>query len=301
MTIATLPVLDPESGLRAYLSEINKFPILSADQEFDLAVKVATNHDRDAAHTLVTSHLRLVAKIAIGYRGYGLPVADLISEGTIGMMQAVKKFDPYKGFRLSTYALWWIKASIQEYVLKSWSLVKIATTAGQKKLFFNLKKIKQTLKVMDEKALSDDQIQHISQEYDISTKDITTMDQRLMGSDLSLNQPVSTAESDSSQWQDQLSKDNQPTQEHLLLESDESRYRRVLMHKALASLNDREKDILTKRRLLETPVTLQTLSEEHGVSKERVRQLEDQAFKRLQAFITGTLAKNQPMPPHANA
>tara|TARA_B100000676_G_C18048023_1_gene829246 strand:+ start:1026 stop:1844 length:819 start_codon:yes stop_codon:yes gene_type:complete len=253
--------------------------MLEAEQEFMLAKRWKEHGDADAAHALVTSHLRLVAKIAMGYRGYGLPVGELISEGNVGLMQAVKRFEPDRGFRLATYAMWWIRASIHEYILHSWSLVKIGTTAAQKKLFFNLRKIKGQLKAIDEGDLSPEQVEHIAEALNVSEDDVISMNRRMTGPDQSLNTPVS--EEGGGEWQDWL-EDTQDNQESMSLENNELAYRRSLLLEALPHLNDRERHIIEERRLKEEPTTLESLSEVYGISRERVRQIEVRAFEKLQ-------------------
>ena len=277
--IGNVPVVSSEGNLQRYLDEIRKFPMLEPQEEFMLAKDWRENGDREAAHKLVTSHLRLVAKIAMGYRGYGLPVAELISEGNVGMMQAVKRFDPDRGFRLATYAMWWIRASIQEYILHSWSLVKMGTTAAQKKLFFNLRRMKAKLKALDEGDLSPEHVTHIATELSVPEQDVISMNRRLAGSDNSLNAPLK-ADGDG-EWQDWL-EDDSDSQEQVLAESQELSLRREMLEDALTTLNDRERRILVERRLKEDPKTLEDLSKEFGVSRERVRQIEVRAFEKLQ-------------------
>ena len=274
-----LPALSSEGSLSHYLQQIKKFPMLSEKQEVNLAKKWRDEGDTDAAHTLVTSHLRLVAKIAMGYRGYGLPVTELISEGNIGLMQAVKKYDPDKGFRLATYAMWWIRAAIQEYVLKSWSLVKIGTTAAQKKLFFNLKKLRNRLSDYSEGSLKPHQVKEIASQLNVSEKEVTDMEGRISGNDYSLNAVVS-AEGDE-EWQEWLV-DEDADHEIKIAEQEEVRKRKELLSKAINVLNDREKDIIHYRKLSETPKTLEELSKEYKISRERVRQIEERAFQKLQ-------------------
>ena len=283
--MATLPsvaVISPEGNLHRYLSEIRKFPMLEADEEYMLAKAWREHDDVESAHRLVTSHLRLVAKIAMGYRGYGLPVADLISEGNVGMMQAVKRFDPERGFRLATYAMWWIRASIQEYVLHSWSLVKIGTTAAQKKLFFNLRKLKGQLQAIDEGDLSPDDVTKIAQRLDVPEKDVISMNRRLASSDHSLN--ASPKADSEGEWMDWLV-DETESQEIQLAESQELSKRRLLLNHAMSSLNDRERHILVERRLRDDPKTLEDLSQEYAVSRERIRQIEVRAFEKLQRAV----------------
>ena len=281
-TIRTLPTLQSDSGLSRYLQEIRKFPMLEADEEFMLAKRWREHKDPEAAHRLVTSHLRLVAKIAMGYRGYGLPINELIAEGNVGMMQAVKRFDPDRGFRLATYAMWWIRAAIQEYILHSWSLVKIGTTAAQKKLFFNLRRVKGQIKAIEEGDLSPEQVKTISDRLAVPEEDVVTMNRRLAAPDNSLNAPV-RAEGEG-EWQDWLV-DDSPTQETRLAENEELSARQKLLGKALDGLNDRERHILIERRLKDEPATLEDLSKEYDLSRERVRQLEVRAFEKLQKSI----------------
>jgi len=279
--LTTAPMLTPESNLQRYMQEIRKFPMLSADEEFMLAKSWREHDDREAAHKMVTSHLRLVAKIASGYRGYGLPMAELVSEGNVGMMQAVKRFDPDRGFRLATYAMWWIKASIQEYVLHSWSLVKMGTTAAQKKLFFNLRKIKGRLHAFDEGDLHPDHVSQIATELSVPEQDVINMNRRLAGSDNSLNTPVRADGDGNSEWQDWLA-DESDSQEVIYAESEELSLRRELLQDAMTGLNEREQHILTQRRLIDKPRTLEDLSQEYKISRERVRQIEVRAFEKLQ-------------------
>jgi len=278
-----LPVLSSEGSLALYLQEIKKFPILTAEEEFMLAKRYKEQGDTDAAHKLVTSHLRLVAKIAMGYRGYGLPVTDLISEGNVGIMQAVKKFDPEKGFRLATYAMWWIRAQIQEYVLHSWSLVKIGTTAAQKKLFFNLKKLKNQLTSIDSGNLSPENIREIAARLDVKETEVIDMDNRLYGGDQSLNVQVSN-ETDT-EWQDMLVDKNE-IQSEILEKKNELSYRKKIFKKALGVLNEREKEIITLRKLREKPFKLEELSVKFNISRERVRQIEEKALEKLQKEVS---------------
>jgi RNA polymerase sigma-32 factor len=280
--LPALAGLDPSTNLSRYLSQIRKFPILEAEEEFVLAKNWTEYEDTEAAHKLVTSHLRLVAKIAMGYRGYGLPLGDLISEGNVGLMQAVKRFDPDKGFRLSTYAMWWIKASIQEYILRTWSLVKIGTTAAQKKLFFNLRKIKGQLQAIDEGDLSPENVQEISERLNVSETEVVSMNRRLSGPDNSLNAPLA-ADGDG-EWQDWLV-DESANQEEVLGELEELAGRRKLLANSLTNLNERERYIFIERRLTENPKTLEELSEEYNISRERVRQIEVRAFEKVQKSI----------------
>ena len=292
--IAKLPVISSEGNLQRYLDDIRKFPMLEPDQEFMLAKSWREHNDREAAHQLVTSHLRLVAKIAMGYRGYGLPVAELISEGNVGMMQAVKRFDPDRGFRLATYAMWWIRASIQEYILHSWSLVKMGTTAAQKKLFFNLRKMKAKLQAFEEGDLAPEHVKHIAQELDVPEQDVIQMNRRLAGGDNSLNAPLRV--DGDGEWQDWLEDDSE-NQEEILADSEELTIRREMLAEAMKTLNDREQKILTERRLTEDPKTLEDLSNEFGVSRERVRQIEVRAFEKLQkAMRNAAIEKKLTLP-----
>ena len=277
---ATMPTLGGEQGLNRYLTEIKKFPLLTAEQEYMLAKRFAEHQDPEAAKQLVTSHLRLVAKIAMGYRGYGLPVSELISEGNIGLMQGVKKFEPDRGFRLATYAMWWIKASMQEFILRSWSLVKMGTTAAQKKLFFNLRRMKKNLDAYEDSDLHPDQVRKIATDLGVSEAEVVNMNRRMMmGGDASLN--VSLNEEGEGQWQDILS-DEGPLQDQLVEEAQEAGNRHALLLEAMDSLNERERHILTQRRLIDDPQTLEELSQEYQVSRERVRQIEVRAFEKLQ-------------------
>jgi RNA polymerase sigma-32 factor len=276
-----LSVMSPEGGLSHYLTEIRKFPMLTKDEEFMLGKRWQEHEDSEAAHKLVTSHLRLVAKIAMGYRGYGLPIGEVISEGNVGLMQAVKKFDPDKGFRLATYAMWWIRASIQEYILRSWSLVKMGTTAAQKKLFFNLRKAKSEIEALQEGDLHPDQVSQIATKLGVLDEEVISMNRRLSGGgDASLNVPMRA--DGESEWQDWLADDEQVSQETFVAEAEESEIRSGLLQEAMAELNDRERHILTERRLKDEPSTLETLAGEYGVSRERVRQIEVRAFEKLQ-------------------
>ncbi len=289
---ALIPALSPEGSLSRYMEQIRQFPMLEADEEYMLAKSFAERGDVQSAHKLVTSHLRLVAKIAMGYRGYGLPVADLISEGNLGMMHAVKKFDPDKGFRLATYAMWWIKASIQEYVLRSWSLVKIGTTASQKKLFFNLRRIKGQIGAIDRGDLAPEDITHIADELNVSEKDVISMNQRMAGGDKSLNTPMSSENPDTQgEWQDWLT-DDTPDQETKFAEDEEHTVRLKMMRQAMENLNAREARIIEARRLTEPPLTLEDLAIEFNVSRERIRQIEVRAFEKLSEAI---LAQAQEM------
>ena len=280
-----LPVLSSEGSLALYLQEIKKFPILTAEEEFMLARKYKEHGDTKAAHKLVTSHLRLVAKIAMGYRGYGLPVTDLISEGNVGIMQAVKKFDPEKGFRLATYAMWWIRAQIQEYVLHSWSLVKIGTTAAQKKLFFNLKKLKNQLISIDSGNLSPENVREIASRLDVKEAEVIDMNNRLYSGDQSLNVKVSNEAE--TEWQDMLV-DNNEIQADILEKKDELSYRKKIFKKALGVLTEREKEIITLRKLRDNPLKLEELSTKFNISRERVRQIEVKAFEKLQKEVSNT-------------
>jgi RNA polymerase sigma-32 factor len=281
MANAVSVALSPEQGLSSYLAEIRRFPMLSKDEEFMLGKRWREHEDTDAAEKLVTSHLRLVAKIAMGYRGYGLPVAEVISEGNVGLMQAVKKFDPDKGFRLATYAMWWIRASIQEYILRSWSLVKMGTTAAQKKLFFNLRRMKSQMQAIDEGDLKPDQVEAIATKLGVTEDDVVSMNGRLSGPDASLNAPLRGTEGEG-QWQDWLSDDEAENQEEELAQSDEFDTRMTLLQSAMGELNDREQHILQERRLSEEPKTLEELADHYGVSRERIRQIEVRAFEKLQ-------------------
>eukprot|EP01035_Chromulina_nebulosa_P039170 gene39170-52938_t len=272
-----------EGGLNRYLAEIRRFPMLEPQEEYMLAKRFAEHEDRNAAHKLVTSHLRLVAKIAMGYRGYGLPIGEVISEGNVGLMQAVKKFEPDRGFRLATYAMWWIKAAIQEYILRSWSLVKMGTTANQKRLFFNLRRLKGKIQAIDEGDLKPEQVTEIATKLKVSEEEVISMNRRL-GGDASLNAPIKAAEGDSGQWQDWLV-DDHDNQEEILIEQDELDTRRGLLSNALKVLNDREKRIFEARRLRDEPVTLEELSTEFDISRERVRQIEVRAFEKVQDAV----------------
>ena len=278
-----LPVLSSEGNLSIYLQEIKKFPILTAEEEYMLAKRYKEHGDTEAAHKLVTSHLRLVAKIAMGYRGYGLPVTDLISEGNVGIMQAVKKFDPERGFRLATYAMWWIRAQIQEYVLHSWSLVKIGTTAAQKKLFFNLRKLKNQLSSIDTGNLSPENAREIASRLNVKEAEVLDMDNRLFSGDQSLN--VQIAEEGDTEWQDMLV-DSNDTQDNILANSNELSFRKKIFEQALEVLNDREKEIITLRKLKDKPVKLEELSKKFNISRERVRQIEEKAFEKLQKQVS---------------
>jgi RNA polymerase sigma-32 factor len=278
----TLPMVVSESNLARYLQEIRKFPMLEPDQEYMLAKRWREHGDTEAAHQLVTSHLRLVAKIAMGYRGYGLPVSELISEGNVGMMQAVKRFEPDRGFRLATYAMWWIRAAIQEYILHSWSLVKMGTTAAQKKLFFNLRKLKGQLQAIEEGDLSPENVKKIATDLNVTEEDVVNMNRRLAAPDHSLNAPLKI--DGDGEWQDWLV-DESDSQEIVLAEQQELSKRRKLLTHAMKGLNARERHILTERRLKDEPTTLEDLSKEYGISRERVRQIEVRAFEKLQRSI----------------
>ena len=277
-----LPVLSNEGNLSIYLQEIKKFPILSAEEEYMLAKRFKEHNDSAAAHKLVTSHLRLVAKIAMGYKGYGLPITDLISEGNVGIMQAVKKFDPEKGFRLATYAMWWIRAQIQEYVLHSWSLVKIGTTAAQKKLFFNLRKIKNQITSIDSGSLSPDNVREIASRLDVKEGEVVDMENRLFSSDSSLN--VKIGEQNDTEWQD-LIEDKNDTHDKIIENKDELKFRRSVFLKALEVLNEREKQIIKLRKLRDNPLKLEDLSKKYKISRERVRQIEEKALEKLQKAV----------------
>jgi RNA polymerase sigma-32 factor len=284
MARSSLPsIAAGEGGLNRYLDEVRKFPMLEPQQEYMLAKRYQEHDDRKAAHQLVTSHLRLVAKIAMGYRGYGLPIGEVISEGNVGLMQAVKKFDPDKGFRLATYAMWWIKASIQEYILRSWSLVKMGTTANQKRLFFNLRRLKGRLQAIEEGDLKPEQVTEIATKLGVPEEDVISMNRRLSG-DASLNAPIKSADGDSGQWQDWLA-DDHDSQEAVLIEQDEMDARKSMLSRALKVLNERERRIFEARRLKEEPVTLEELSAEFDVSRERVRQIEVRAFEKVQDAV----------------
>ncbi len=289
--VNALSVMSPDGGLSRYLTEIRKFPMLAKDEEFMLAKRWREHEDPAAAHRLVTSHLRLVAKIAMGYRGYGLPIGEVISEGNVGLMQAVKKFEPDKGFRLATYAMWWIRASIQEYILRSWSLVKMGTTAAQKKLFFNLRKAKSQISAFEEGDLHPDQVSQIATKLGVLDSEVISMNRRLSGPDASLNAPL-RADSEN-EWQDWLEDKDAVSQETHLAESEEKSLRMGLLEEAMHELTDRERHILTQRRLRDDPTTLETLAAEYGVSRERVRQIEVRAFEKLQkAMRAAAIEKN---------
>ena len=278
--VSALSVMSPDGGLSRYLTEIRKFPMLAKDEEFMLAKRWREHEDPAAAHRLVTSHLRLVAKIAMGYRGYGLPIGEVISEGNVGLMQAVKKFEPDKGFRLATYAMWWSRASIQEYILRSWSLVKMGTTAAQKKLFFNLRKAKSEISALEEGDMRPEQVSQIATKLGVLDSEVISMNRRLSGPDASLNAPL-RADSEN-EWQDWLEDKEQVSQETRLAENEEKSLRMGLLEVAMTELTDRERHILTERRLRDDPTTLETLAAHYGVSRERVRQIEVRAFEKLQ-------------------
>jgi RNA polymerase sigma-32 factor len=282
-----LPIVTAEGGLARYMEEIRRFPMLEPQEEYMLAKRWREHGDRDAAHKLVTSHLRLVAKIAMGYRGYGLPISEVISEGNVGLMQAVKRFEPDKGFRLATYAMWWIKASIQEYILRSWSLVKMGTTANQKKLFFNLRKAKSKISALNDGDLHPDQVKSIAKRLGVTEKDVVDMNRRLSG-DASLNAPI-REDGDSGEWQDWLA-DESASPDEVLADSEEMDNRRAALTQALSVLNDRERRIFEARRLADDPITLEELAEEFGVSRERVRQIEVRAFEKVQKAVKSKVA-----------
>ena len=293
---ALIPSLTPEGSLSRYMEQIRQFPMLEPDEEYMLAHAFAERGDVASAHKLVTSHLRLVAKIAMGYRGYGLPIADLISEGNLGMMHAVKKFDPERGFRLATYAMWWIKASMQEYILRSWSLVKIGTTASQKKLFFNLRRLKGKIGAIDSGDLHPDQVTHIADELNVPETDVISMNQRMAGGDRSLNVTVGGADSDGSgEWQDWL-EDDADDQETLFAEREEFSARQKLMLEAMSILNEREVRIIEARRLSEPPLTLEQLADEFSVSRERIRQIEGRAFEKLSEAVRSKASELKLLP-----
>ena len=277
---SNLPILTPDGSFDAYLLKIRKFPMLDAAEEYILAKNWRDKGDKESAHKLVTSHLRLVAKIATGYRGYGLPMSELVSEGNIGLMQAVKKFDPEKGFRLATYAMWWIRASMQEYILRSWSLVKIGTTAAQKKLFFNLRKMKNQIMKSDQTDLLPEQVTEIANRLDVSEDDVNSMEQRMKGPESSLNATI-TGEEGETEWQDWVVDEN-ADQELQIAHKQETSKKKALLDKSLHVLNDREKEILFERRLIDEPKTLEELSQKHNISRERIRQIENRAFEKLQ-------------------
>ena len=293
---ATIPATGGEAGLNRYLAEIKKFPILTPEEEYMLAKRWTEHQDTEAAAKLVNSHLRLVAKIAMGYRGYGLPVAELISEGNIGLMQGVKKFEPERGFRLATYAMWWIRASIQEFILRSWSLVKMGTTAAQKKLFFNLRRMKNQIEAFEDGDLKPEDVTKIATDLGVSEDDVISMNRRMaMGGDTSLNVPL--REEGEGQWQDWLV-DNEPLQDERVAEAEETKVRHELLIEAMAALNDREKHILTERRLSEDPKTLEELSQVYDVSRERIRQIEVRAFEKLQKALMSLAGERKLLPAH---
>ncbi len=298
MASSSLPLLAADGGLSRYLAEIRRFPMLQPQEEFMLAKSWREHGDSEAAHKLVTSHLRLVAKIAMGYRGYGLPIGEVISEGNVGLMQAVKRFEPDKGFRLATYAMWWIKAAIQEYILRSWSLVKMGTTANQKKLFFNLRKAKSQIAALGEGDLRPEQVKTIATKLGVEEREVIEMNRRL-GGDASLNTPLRADGEGDGEWQDWLV-DDAPSQQTILEEDEEASFRHQALMSALSVLNDRERRIFEARRLAEDPVTLEELSEEFGVSRERVRQIEVRAFEKVQKAVQDHMAlRNVSVPPLA--
>jgi RNA polymerase sigma-32 factor len=293
-SVATIPAMSGEAGLNRYLAEIKKFPILAPEEEYMLAKRWTEHQDTDAAAKLVNSHLRLVAKIAMGYRGYGLPTSELISEGNIGLMQGVKKFEPERGFRLATYAMWWIRASIQEYILRSWSLVKMGTTAAQKKLFFNLRRMKNQIEAFEDGDLKPADVTKIATDLGVSEEDVISMNRRMsMGGDTSLN--VSLREEGDGQWQDWLV-DSEPLQDERVADAQESQVRHELLVEAMKALNDREKHILTERRLTDEPKTLEELSQVYDVSRERIRQIEVRAFEKLQKALMGLAGERRLLP-----
>jgi RNA polymerase sigma-32 factor len=294
MAPAALPIVAAEGGLSRYLDEIRKFPMLQPEEEYMLAKRWREHDDSEAAHKLVTSHLRLVAKIAMGYRGYGLPIGEIVSEGNVGLMQAVKRFEPDKGFRLATYAMWWIKASIQEYILRSWSLVKMGTTANQKKLFFNLRKAKSQISALDEGDLRPDQVKAIATKLGVQEQEVVEMNRRL-GGDASLNAPLRGDGEGEGEWQDWLA-DDSASQENLLVQQEEADNRHVALREALNVLNERERRIFEARRLAEDPMTLEDLSAEFGVSRERVRQIEVRAFEKVQKAVREAIARREAGP-----
>ncbi|HEY0312364.1 MAG TPA: RNA polymerase sigma factor RpoH [Allosphingosinicella sp.] len=293
-SVATIPAMGGEAGLNRYLAEIRKFPILAPEEEYMLAKRWTEHQDTDAAAKLVNSHLRLVAKIAMGYRGYGLPVSELISEGNIGLMQGVKKFEPERGFRLATYAMWWIRASIQEFILRSWSLVKMGTTAAQKKLFFNLRRMKNQIEAFEDGDLKPADVTKIATDLGVSEEDVISMNRRMaMGGDTSLNVPL--REDGEGTWQDWLV-DNEPLQDERVAEAQETRVRHDLLVEAMESLNEREKHILTERRLTDEPKTLEELSQVYDVSRERIRQIEVRAFEKLQKALMSLAGERRLLP-----
>jgi RNA polymerase sigma-32 factor len=290
---AALPMISGESGLARYLTQIRRFPMLEPEEEYMLAKRWHEHEDPTAAHKLVTSHLRLVAKIAMGYRGYGLPISEVVSEGNVGLMQAVKRFEPDKGFRLATYAMWWIRASIQEYILRSWSLVKMGTTASQKKLFFNLRRAKSQISALDDGDMRPDQVKTIARRLGVSEKDVIDMNRRMSG-DASLNSPL--REQSEGEWQDWLV-DGAASQEHTLAEREETGNRLAVLRNALGVLNPRERRIFEARRLADEPMTLEALSDEFDISRERVRQIEVRAFEKIQSAVKAGIAKTESLPP----
>ena len=297
-TYANLPAPSPEQGLNRYLQEIRKFPMLEPEEEFMLAKRWADHQDTEAAHTLVTSHLRLAAKIAMGYRGYGLPQAEVISEANVGLMQAVKRFDPDKGFRLATYAMWWIRAAIQEYILRSWSMVKLGTTSAQKKLFFNLRKAKGKIGALEDGDMRPEHVDKIAHDLGVNPEEVVSMNRRLSGGgDSSLNAPLKGDSEGTTEWQDWLA-DEDADQAMAYAEAEEMRARHDLLMQAMETLNDRERHILTERRLREDPVTLEELSQQYKVSRERIRQIEVRAFEKLQKKMRA-LAAEKNMTPEA--
>jgi RNA polymerase sigma-32 factor len=293
-TYANLPAPSPEQGLNRYLQEIRKFPMLEPEQEYMLAKRWVEEEDTDAAHQMVTSHLRLAAKIAMGYRGYGLPQAEVISEANVGLMQAVKRFDPERGFRLATYAMWWIRASIQEYILRSWSLVKLGTTSAQKKLFFNLRKAKARIGALEDGDMRPENVQRIATDLGVTEDEVISMNRRMSGGDASLNAMISADGEGATEWQDWLEDDTDTAEEYA--ESDEMKTRLALMEDAMQVLNDRERDILVQRPLSDETITLEDLSAQYDVSRERIRQIEVRAFEKLQARMR-ELAKEKGMLP----
>ncbi len=297
MSYSKLPAPSPEQGLSRYMQEIRKFPMLEPEQEYMLAKAWVDHEDKESAHQLVTSHLRLAAKIAMGYRGYGLPTAEVVSEANVGLMQAVKRFDPEKGFRLATYAMWWIRASIQEYILRSWSLVKMGTTAAQKKLFFNLRKAKTKIGALEEGDLRPENVARIATELNVTEQEVISMNRRLSGGDASLNAQIKTDGEGAAEWQDWL-EDEDADQASDYAEHDELVSRRALMEAAMADLNDRERHVLEERRLRDDPKTLEELSQVYDVSRERIRQIEVRAFEKLQKAMT-VMAREQGMLPAA--
>ena len=282
--ISNLPVLSGDVTLSKYLNEIKKFPMLSAEEEYTLATRLRIHGDTDAAHQLVTSHLRLVAKLAMGYKGYGLPITDIMSEGNVGLMQAVQKFDPEKGFRLATYALWWVKAAMQEYILRSWSLVKIGTTAVQKKLFFNLRRAKNQIQAYEDGDLNPENLEKISKQLNVPEKEVVNMNRRLSGADPSLNAKISSDDGSQTEWQDWIEADT-PNQEEEYAEKEEDSIRKDLISESLSVLNERELDIVQTRRLSEETTTLEELSEKYDISRERVRQIEVRALEKIKEEI----------------